>query len=88
MTNDQLSLFEGQSVRAATVTLTGATKVFREALAPTPRQFTIGEVTKMVLEVECVGVKYEQIDTEGSDGPLRRVHVMKLVDARYGSLPA
>jgi hypothetical protein len=42
----------------------------------------------MVLEVECVGVKYEQIDTEGSDGPLRRVHVMKLVDARYGSLPA
>ena len=37
------------------------------------------------VEVACVGVKYEQLD---GDGPLRRVHVMKLLDARYGNLPA
>ena len=79
--SDQLSLFEGQDVRSATVTLTGASKGFREALAITPRQFLIGEVTPMVIKVVCVGVHFEPTD---DDGPLRRVHVMKLLDARYG----
>lgn len=82
--NDQLSLFEGQAVKTATITLTGANKKFRDALVDQPRQFQIGEETRLVIEVACVGIKYEQIGD--GDGPLRRVHVMKLLDARYGSL--
>lgn len=78
----QLDLFEGQAVRSATVALTGANKQFRESLAPTPRQFQIGESTRMVIEIACVGVHFEPTD---DDGPLRRVHVMKLLDARYGT---
>lgn len=81
--NDQLSLFEGQTVKTATITLTGANKTFRDTLVDQPRQFQIGEETRLVIGVACVGVKYEQAT---SDGPLRRVHVMKLVDARYGTL--
>lgn len=86
MSDGQLTLFEGQSVRSATVTLAGATAAFREALAMQPRQIQIGEEARMVLELVCVGIHYEQ--TKDDDGPLRRVHVMKVLDARYGNLPA
>jgi hypothetical protein len=80
VTADQLDLFEDQNVREATATFVGANKALREALKLTPRQFKIGEVTRMVLELACVGIKFEETE---ADGPLRRVHVMKLLDARY-----
>jgi hypothetical protein len=82
MSTDQLDLFENHAVREATATFVGANKVLRESLAMTPRTFQIGEETRMVLELACVGIKYEETE---ADGPLRRVHVMKLLDARYGS---
>ncbi len=82
MSTAQLDLFEGQAVRQATITLAGANKKFREALAVQPRQFQIGESTRMTIEVACVGVHFDPTD---DDGPLCRVHVMKLVDAHYGN---
>jgi len=85
--SDQLDLFEGQAVREATATFVGANKVLRESLKLQPRQFQIGESTRMVLELACVGIKHEAAG-DTNDGPLRRVHVMQLLDARYGNLPA
>jgi hypothetical protein len=86
MTSDQLSLFEGQAVREATATFVGANKVLRESLKLRPRQFQMGEATRMVLDLVCVGIRHEPAG-DSDDGPLRRVHVMQLLDARYGNLP-
>lgn len=80
---DQLTPFEGQDVRRASIEIPNAAGGLRDAMKIDPQEFHQGEEIYIVLKCVVQKVRFEPIDKADPSGDQNRVHVFNAEEATF-----